>query len=195
MNMSKQNQDSEMLTSAEVAKRVGVSPVTVRSWVSKGWLTSYATAGGHNRFLWSDVEKITARKKFRKKDDSSVKLLVIDDDELFRSYLVDSIETYYPDAIIRDAYDSFQAGIELATFRPNIIFLDYNLPGFNGLHVCNLIRSNEDFRSCKIIVISGYINEVVHQQFINAGANSVIQKPIPTQKIKEIVSSLGQNME
>lgn len=193
--MPKNNQSSELLTSAEVAKRVGVSPVTVRSWVSKGWLASYTTAGGHNRFLWSDVEQIAARKKYKKKDVNSIKLLVIDDDELFRSYLVDSIETYYPDAIVRDAYDSFQAGIELATFRPNIIFLDYNLPGFNGLHVCNLIRSNHDFSSCKIIVISGYINEVVHQQFLSAGANSVIQKPVHTQKIKEIISSLTQNME
>jgi excisionase family DNA binding protein len=48
----------ELLTTGQVAERIGVSARTVASWVRAGKLTpTYVTMGGHARFDWTDVER------------------------------------------------------------------------------------------------------------------------------------------
>lgn len=48
----------ELLTTGQVAERIGVSARTVASWVRDGKLVpTYVTMGGHARFDWPDVER------------------------------------------------------------------------------------------------------------------------------------------
>ena len=48
----------ELLTTGQVAERIGVSARTVASWVRQGRLKpTYVTLGGHARFDWADVER------------------------------------------------------------------------------------------------------------------------------------------
>jgi len=48
----------ELLTTGQVAERIGVSARTVAAWVRSGKLTpTYITLGGHARFDWADVER------------------------------------------------------------------------------------------------------------------------------------------
>jgi excisionase family DNA binding protein len=45
-----------LLTSSDVAQRLGVSNRTVARWVREGRLKpEYVTPGGQNRFRWEDV--------------------------------------------------------------------------------------------------------------------------------------------
>ncbi|MBA3906786.1 MAG: helix-turn-helix domain-containing protein [Pseudonocardiales bacterium] len=47
----------DLLTTAEVARRLGVAPRTVGNWIQSGRLKpTLTTMGGHARFLWEDVE-------------------------------------------------------------------------------------------------------------------------------------------
>ncbi|RRO17006.1 helix-turn-helix domain-containing protein [Saccharopolyspora rhizosphaerae] len=52
-----------LLTSAQVARELGVAAGTVARWVRAGWLTATSTtAGGQSRFLLSEVkEQLKAR--------------------------------------------------------------------------------------------------------------------------------------
>jgi excisionase family DNA binding protein len=48
--------DEELLSSGEVARRIGVSVNTVGAWVRRGWLKpAIRTAGGQYRFRMSEV--------------------------------------------------------------------------------------------------------------------------------------------
>jgi excisionase family DNA binding protein len=52
------DQDEELLTSSDVAKRLAVSPRTVARWVQEGRLKpEYTTPGGKHRFRWEDVRR------------------------------------------------------------------------------------------------------------------------------------------
>ena len=58
ISVAASDREEPLLSSGEVAKRVGVSTSTVSSWVRQGWLTPHIrTAGGRLRFRWSDVER------------------------------------------------------------------------------------------------------------------------------------------
>ena len=50
--------DERLIGSGEVARRLGVAPSTVASWVRQGWIKpALRTAGGRLRFYWSDVQR------------------------------------------------------------------------------------------------------------------------------------------
>ncbi len=49
--------DHRLLTSGDVAKRLGVAVATISAWVRQGRLTpAVTTMGGRYRFRWSEVE-------------------------------------------------------------------------------------------------------------------------------------------
>ena len=50
--------DEALLTTGQVAKRLGVPPATVSGWVRQGVLRPFfRSPGGRNRFRWSEVEE------------------------------------------------------------------------------------------------------------------------------------------
>jgi excisionase family DNA binding protein len=57
--------DEALLTSADVAKRLGVTSQTIARWVRGGRLTpAYVTPGGQYRFRWSEVrEQLNLRER------------------------------------------------------------------------------------------------------------------------------------
>jgi len=52
---------TELLTSAEVARLVGVGPTAVKRWADSGSLPCIRTAGGHRRFRRVDIERFLSR--------------------------------------------------------------------------------------------------------------------------------------
>ena len=189
------NESEKLLTPAEVARRLGVSPITVRSWVSKGWLISQATPGGHRRFLWKDVERLLAEKRqlgshqdaTHEQPGGPARILVVDDDQQFRTYLMDAIDSILPTAIVRAAEDGFQAGMILAELRPQLVLLDYAMPSLNGAAVCALIRSNPAYDETRIVAVTGYASTETRDSLMLAGADRVLAKPLPLDTLREIL--------
>lgn len=188
--MKVMNDVDTLMTPAEVAKRLGVSPITVRSWVAKGWLDSRVTPGGHRRFRWDDVEKLLAERGQPRSAPPTVKVLIVDDDPQFRAYLTDALSVLAPDAGLREASDGFQAGIEMASFRPDLVILDYAMPGLNGAAVCRLIRSNAAYANTRIVAVTGYADATIEAALHSAGADAVLHKPLPLAAIEGILDQL-----
>jgi excisionase family DNA binding protein len=177
--MDDSGDEDKLLSPAEVARRLGVSPVTVRSWVSKGWLLAHMTPGGHSRFLWSDVELLLESKRQAATLPVAPRILVVDDNPQFRAYLLDALATLLPTAAVRAASDGFQAGMDMAEFQPDMVLLDYAMPGMNGAAVCRLIKSNPAYADTRVVAVTGYADTGVHAALTEAGADRVLLKPIP----------------
>ena len=52
------DQQGEWIGLSEAARLLGVHPSTVRSWADNGKLSVHRTAGGHRRFLRSEIEDV-----------------------------------------------------------------------------------------------------------------------------------------
>ena len=75
---------------------------------------------------------------------------------------------------------------ELSAFKPDIIVLDFNLPGMNGLEALAKIRAIDP--AIKVIMMTGYGSIDLAVKAMRAGAADFVTKPIS-------VSNLRQKME
>lgn len=175
------------MTPSEVAERLGVSPITVRSWVNKGWLASSVTPGGHRRFLWEDVEQFKTQRLKEKARYKVCRILVVDDDVHFRAFMIEVLTTLLPDVEVREAVDGFQAGTAIAEFRPDLVMLDYSMPGMNGASVCRQIKSSEIYAATRIIAMTGHADLAIQAELKDAGADGLLLKPVSIQVIGDML--------
>lgn len=70
-----------------------------------------------------------------------MRALIVDDEPLVRSELVYALERVAPEADVAEASDAVEALRELARTPYDVVFLDINLPGLNGLEATRVIAA------------------------------------------------------
>lgn len=178
-------EDAELLSPAQVARMMGVSPITVRSWVNRGWLAAYPTPGGHRRFSRDDVLELVRQRGRQPETVARPRLLVVDDDAQFRGYLVELLADLLPHADVEQAADGFEAGIKVAGFQPDVVLLDQGMPGLDGASVCRRIRGAPQHAAVRIIGITGHHDNRVEQEMLAAGAERVLHKPLDVDALRQ----------
>ncbi len=115
------------------------------------------------------------------------KLLIVDDNSNNRaaiSYWLDE-ENYE----ILHAVDGVSALKIVEAFIPDIILLDYNLPGMDGIEVCQKIRANRTLPFIPIIMMSSYAPEA-NIMALEQGADEFIAMPIMPTEIKSRIRAM-----
>lgn len=126
-----------------------------------------------------------------------MRIAVCDDDRRIREILVKEIGEYAPDAEVIQ----FKNGEELlhAECIPNILFLDIEMPGINGLKLAERLRGNG--MDTVIIFISGedkYVwqaFEVEALQYLRKPISKAALKSTLERAIQKMHSSRGENPE
>ncbi len=77
------------------------------------------------------------------------KILIVDDNDFFRQTLKTTLKGYFPMIEIEEAADGNNALQSVKTFTPDLIFMDIELPGDNGLELTKKIKANHQ----KIVVL------------------------------------------
>jgi DNA-binding NtrC family response regulator len=114
---------------------------------------------------------------------SVLNVLVIEDEPI----LAKNIRTY----LVRYGYEvrtalTAEAGLaELETFKPDMILLDFNLPGMNGLEALTQIRAIDS--RIKVIMMTAYGSVDLAEKAMRAGACQYVTKPISVAKLKQLV--------
>ena len=71
--------------------------------------------------------------------------------------------------------------------RPDLVLLDIQLPGVDGLEVVKTLKSSDDTRNLKIIALTAYAMKGDREMFLEQGFDGYIPKPI---KMKEFLSAI-----
>ncbi len=113
-------------------------------------------------------------------------VLVVDDNVAFRAEL----SGYLRDQGLRvvEAENGFEALSEIKRFEPCVIFLDVRMPGMDGIEVVQ--RAKSLMPDAKIVVMSGYMDEVRRANLTSAGAFWVIEKPVPLKIVGKFVRDI-----
>ncbi len=70
------------------------------------------------------------------------KILLVEDNILFRELFALRLQSRFPSIDIHEAVDANQALQTVETLRPNLIFMDIRLPGGNGLELTRKIKTS-----------------------------------------------------
>ncbi len=95
--------------------------------------------------------------------------------------------------VVDTAGDGFRA-IELATEQtPDLILLDLDLPGVNGIETLKALREVEALRRVPVIFLTAAGDLLTQIQLLELGALTVLQKPVrPRQLVQTITRALGR---
>ena len=100
-------------------------------------------------------------------------IMVVDDDVLSRESFSRLLNQEGYEALTASSGD--EALRLLETVRPDVILLDYKMPGLDGVEVCRRIRGNDKIKNIPIIMITGFPEE--KEIAVLAGADDFLDKP------------------
>ena len=90
--------------------------------------------------------------------------------------------------VVRTAVDTDQALQLLKLFRPNLILMDIQLPGMDGLELTRRLKADSATRQIPIVALTAYAMKGDDQKTAAAGCDGYIAKPIDTHRLPRLVA-------
>ncbi len=107
-------------------------------------------------------------------------ILIVEDNPLNLELARDLLEAH--GYIIREAVTA-QEGIEaVRTERPDLVLMDVQLPGMDGLTATRILRQDPALADLTIIALTAHAMKGDEEKVLEAGCNGYISKPIDTRQ-------------
>ncbi len=110
-------------------------------------------------------------------------LLIIDDEKQIREMLAQYFERL--GFTVRAVPSGKEALKKLETFTPNVVLLDYMMPGATGLDLFPRIKNSFPF--AKVIILTGRGSEEIAVKALKLGLDDYITKPFELARIRDVV--------
>lgn len=110
-------------------------------------------------------------------------ILIVDDEVMLTDLLAAHLQDCGYDTLV--ANDSGRA-IELLQRQPDLLLLDINMPGMNGLELCRSIREHT---ACPILFLTARITEPDKINGLQCGGDDYITKPFSLKELSARVAA------
>ncbi len=106
------------------------------------------------------------------------RVLLADDDAISRKLLAAALQRSGFD--VQTAGHGEEALRLIATQDPDLLVLDFEMPGLNGAEVCHRLRTSEheNLRTLPVIMLTAHAGEAEEIDCLQAGANDFVTKPV-----------------
>jgi excisionase family DNA binding protein len=145
-------------STAELARRLGVSVPTVQRWVDSGHLKAWKTVGGHRRIEAESAEEMI-RSQEKPADAGAgpgrpLSVMVVDDNVDDRELLAALVEAALPDAAVTAAENGFEALVAIGQATPDVLITDVVMPHMNGVEMLKHLRAESLVRPRVLLAVS-----------------------------------------
>jgi two-component system, chemotaxis family, chemotaxis protein CheY len=86
----------------------------------------------------------------------------------------------------REALDRLHAGLE-----PDIVLVDWNMPGMNGLEFVKAVRTETQYQNLPLMMVTSETEMAQVAAALAAGANEYVMKPFGTEVMSDKLQLLG----
>jgi len=117
-------------------------------------------------------------------------ILIVDDDPLIRKLITTTLQDV-AGYRLREAEDGIAAIEAAVQERPQIVFLDYDMPRLNGIETCRRLRSDPVTADATIVMLTA-MSDGQHQDLaVDAGADLFLTKPFSPLRLLRLVDELA----
>ena len=121
--------------------------------------------------------------------ESHLKVLIVEDNHSFRQFLKENLYSRFPSLEIFEAADGKEALQIVEAVSLNLIFMDIQLPGENGLSLTQKIKAR--YPHLMIVVVTTYDIPEYREAAFQYGANRFIPKDsLNWKEIEQVVESV-----
>ena len=183
------------LSTGDMANYCEVTSAAVLKWIDSGKLPVFTTPGGHYRVLRTDFRDFLTRhgmfidEGFFGKSQGRRRILIVDDEPAVVAFIEEALRLE-GDYDLATAYDGFEAGHQLAIFKPDLIVLDIMLPGMDGFEICRRLKTDPAMSHVKVLAVTGFATEENIEKILGYGADDFLAKPLKLADLKKKVHEL-----
>ena len=187
----------KLYTTHEVAKLLGVTPITVIRWIESGKFKCFTTVGGHRRIGHDELTKFARSYNLPWRGDEEVEkrqefVVLTVDDEPDMLEMEQDILSGMPSLKLISVSNGFTAGAKLVEERPDLVLLDFMMPELDGFEFCRFVREDPRFKDTPIIAVTGLKNDLDLRKIKDVGVTDLLNKPFGSQLLIDKVEHFRQ---
>src|SRR5438552_292289 len=112
-----------------------------------------------------------------------LKTLIVDDEPVARKVLREELEQIDSIAVAGESEDGVKALAAILELRPDLVFLDLQMPGLGGFDVIRRLRASRHIPA--IIIVTAWDQHAI--QAFEAGAVDYLLKPVTQDRLAQAV--------
>jgi len=117
-----------------------------------------------------------------------LRVLVIEDERLFRESLVRRIERIAGMQVVATAENGIEGLLQVAQAQPDVILSDIRMPGMDGIVFLEQLR--KDYGRALVVFISGYPEFSNVRRALQLGAFDYLTKPLEDEELRRVADRL-----
>ena len=182
---------SKVYTTGQVAKICKVAPRTVSKWFDSGRLKGYRIPGSQDRRIPREYLikflKEHGMPLVELEDETTAKVLIVAQDQV----LIENMKRELPPEKsfkVATAASGFEAGIQVESFTPDCIVVDFSIGRTEALQICQNLRRNPSFSD--VILIALLPDDGSSTSFDRSCINETFKKPFDASLLAERIRTL-----
>ncbi len=102
------------------------------------------------------------------------RIMIVDDDAMSLNHIAELLKSQNLDVtVLKQPGDFWRV---LTETHPDLLLLDLEMPGFNGVELCQAVRNDPHWRNLPILFLSAHTEETMINRAFAAGADDYISK-------------------
>lgn len=117
----------------------------------------------------------------------TIKVLIVDDHAVVRLGLNTLLSDEKEITIVGEASNADQAMAQIERCKPDVVILDIQIPGKNGIEVCKEITQN--YSDTKVVMLTSHTSDDFISQAIRAGASGYVLKQVGNEELLRAIKA------
>jgi len=119
----------------------------------------------------------------KRASEKAIRVLLVDDHPVVRRGLAACLAEHPQLRVVGEAADGHEAVREAGRLRPDLMLVDINMPGLDGLQVCEAVRQSAP--ETRVVILSVHNRPDYIERALVAGARGYLLKDIPPAQLTD----------